>query len=439
LVNIDTLKRDLTAIVNQARAINDLAKTEKRALTQEEQTKFNRFMLDIDDKKTEIRVGAKNNHKEMGGSGEGPDPFAEGRQCNWSEKRIADDPRSYRSMFYKNEVGSLDTGDFKNIGEFLQVVHSERYDPRLKEKRFHLSGTGELGGFSVPEEFGAWLLDSSIEDEIVRPRATVHAMQSSTKHIPAWDSLDKSTGNLLGGMSAAWVPELGVIPQQSAAMRSMTLKAETLAILADVSNELLQDATDFENVLGQGIVRTIGYELDRAFLTGTGAGAAPVGVLNNPALLEVTRTGFPSAAPGDNFIDLVQMYSRFFKGGPGRGLWIMHPDVLPELITMTDVNGNLIWQGGARDQVPSTLFDLPITYSEKVPGPTEPGCIILANLFHYQVGLRQEIQIDKSNAPGWNRNYTSYRCLLRGDGQGSWNKPMTLPNGSEVSWSVALQ
>jgi HK97 family phage major capsid protein len=44
------------------------------------------------------------------------------------------------------------------------------------------------GGFAVPEEFAAWLLDSSLESEIVRPRATVWPMKSDTIKVPGWDA-----------------------------------------------------------------------------------------------------------------------------------------------------------------------------------------------------------------------------------------------------------
>jgi len=48
-----------------------------------------------------------------------------------------------------------------------------------------VEGIPEFGGYSVPEEYGAFLMDKSLENEIIRPRATVWAMGSETKKVPA--------------------------------------------------------------------------------------------------------------------------------------------------------------------------------------------------------------------------------------------------------------
>ncbi len=442
--NTNLMKKEIHEKLERAREINDLARVEKRNLTDAERTEFNQLMLEISDEQAELRTETRKQAEEMGSEyidpidGEQPAPLRGAMAWGQNESRTIKNPKSYRSMFYRNEKQELDKGGFKNIGEFLQVVNSGRHDPRLAELRQQQIGEGALGGFSVPEEFSAWLSDHSLEDEVIRSRATVHDMQSPTKHVPAWDSLDKTGGQLYGGLSAVWVGELEENQPQEARMRSMTLQAKKLAIYANVSNELLQDGQDFENNLGRAMVNAMGYGLDEAFINGTGAGQ-PQGILNNPALMTVNRTGFPSSAPGDTYIDLVNMYRCLFKGGPGQPIWLMHPDVAPDLIVMTDATGNLIWQSNARDNVPGRLFNYPIVYSEKMPAPTEPGCVALVNLYHYHVGLRKELYLDKSNAPGWTQDFSSYRSIIRADGQGSWNQTMTLPDGAEVSWSIALE
>jgi len=39
---------------------------------------------------------------------------------------------------------------------------------------------------------------------------------------------------------------------------------------------------------------------------------------------------------------------------------------------------------------------------------------------------------------GW-RNMTDYRVIVRVDGQGTWDKPITPKNGAMLSWAVALE
>jgi HK97 family phage major capsid protein len=53
------------------------------------------------------------------------------------------------------------------------------------------------------------------------------------------------------------------------------------------------------------------------------------------------------------------------------------------------------------------------------------GDIAFADFTQYTIGLRKEISLDKSNAPGWTEDMMDYRVILRLDGQGSWDKVLT--------------
>jgi len=133
------------------------------------------------------------------------------------------------------------------------------------------------------------------------------------------------------------------------------------------------------------------------------------------------------------------MFSALYKGGPGTANWLVHPTVLPELITMTDALGNLIWSPSAAAGMPGKIFDLPIVVTEKVPPIGQPGCILLANLAHYIVGMCYGLHMDVATSPGWHRDYTSFRLVTRLDGQGGWDKPATRPDGGQESWVISLQ
>jgi len=56
------------------------------------------------------------------------------------------------------------------MDEFLRTLHSGRADNRLINASM-VEGIPEFGGYSVPEEYGAFLMDKSLENEIIRPRA----------------------------------------------------------------------------------------------------------------------------------------------------------------------------------------------------------------------------------------------------------------------------
>ncbi len=438
LINTNILKRELAEKIDQAKELHELAKKEQRSFTSGEERKYNDLMSEIDRRKDELLKAERDNETEMSG-GEQPAALRGAMAWGQNESRTIKNPKTYRSMFYRNEQKSLDKGKFDNWADFAGAIASQRHDPRLQELRFQQGSVGQLGGFSIPSEFGSFLLDAALEDEVIRPRANVHAMQSNEKHIPAWDGLDRGAGGMFGGLQGQWLAELEEATPEVATLRLMTLKANKLAIFSDISSELMHDSQDFADQLKRAMVQAIGYSLDHAFINSAGAGS-PLGLLNDPALIQIPRTGFPSAAPGDNYTDLVGLYNALYKGGPGVANWLVHPSVVPELITMTDALGNLIWHESAREAAPGRMFGLPVVISEKLPGIGDPGCIILANLNHYQVGMCRDIYIDTTDTgPGWLRDYRSFRTIVRVDGQGGWDKPATRPDGGQESWVVALQ
>ena len=113
--------------------------------------------------------------------------------------------KSFRGMFYGNETVNLSNSGFHSMDEFLKTLHLGRADQRLLNSSM-VEGIPEFGGYSVPEEYGAFLMDKFLESEIIRPRATVWAMGSETKKVPAFDGAVRST-NLFGGISGEWLEE----------------------------------------------------------------------------------------------------------------------------------------------------------------------------------------------------------------------------------------
>lgn len=155
--------------------------------------------------------------------------------------------KSFRGMFYDNEATKLSNSGFHSIDEFLKTLHLGRADQRLLNSTM-VEGIPEFGGYSVPEEYGAFLMDKSLESEIIRPRATVWGMGSETKKVPAFDGADR-TNNLFGGISGEWLEEGASGTRKTAKLRLIQLKAKKLACFSQASNELIADGMSFEEML----------------------------------------------------------------------------------------------------------------------------------------------------------------------------------------------
>lgn len=90
-----------------------------------------------------------------------------------TENRLSTTSRSFRGLFHGAEDAPLDRGGFESFNDFLYTIAAGRADARLLdcEKRTQTIGTGSEGGFAAPDEFGGWLLDESLAQEIVRQQA----------------------------------------------------------------------------------------------------------------------------------------------------------------------------------------------------------------------------------------------------------------------------
>lgn len=346
------------------------------------------------------------------------------------------------SKKFKNMFGagcwqaSLSNGGFRNFNDYLKTLHSGRFDERLRGAM--IEGVPSEGGFSVPEEFAAFLLDNSLESEIVRPRAQVWPMKSESRKIPAWDGNDH-TSKLFGGLSGVWLGEAQSSTRQSAKLRLIQLFAKKLACFSQASNELIADGLSFEDQLGQAMIKSMGWSMDYAFLNGSGAGQ-PLGVINDPALITVSKES-GQATSSIVYENLIKMFARLAPQCIQNAVWVANATTIPQLLTLTIPIGT----GGSVVPVMTEsngefrILTRPVIFTEKVQALGTKGDIILADFSQYAIGLRKEVSLDKSNAPGWTEDLTDYRTIIRVDGQGTWNKPITPQHGDTLSWCVTLE
>jgi len=345
------------------------------------------------------------------------------------------------SKKFKNMFGnSLSNGGFRSFNDYLKTVHSGRYDERLGGgfRNAMTEGVPSEGGFAVPEEFAAFLMDNSLEGEIVRPRAQVWPMKSEVRKIPAWDGNDHSS-SLFGGLSGVWLAEGSTATRQQGKLRLMQLTANKLACFSQASNELLADGMNFEAQLGNAMIKSLSWSMDYAFINGDGVGK-PLGMLNGPALITVSQES-GQAAGTIVYENLIKMFARLAPQCIKNAVWLANPTTIPNLLTLSIPIGT----AGSAIPVMSEsngqfkILTVPVIFTEKVPSLGNKGDISLVDWSQYAIGLRKEVSLDKSNAPGWTEDITDYRTIIRVDGQDTWDKPITPKNGDTLSWCITLE
>jgi HK97 family phage major capsid protein len=111
-------------------------------------------------------------------------------------------------------------------------------------------------------------------------------------------------------------------------------------------------------------------------------------------------------------------------------------------LDLKDANNNSIWfpglNGSIKDGVPQTLYGRPCLFLDSAPAIGVTGDICLCDPTFYCIGLRQEMYIESSNAPGFTRDMTTFRLTMRFDGQPMFAKKITMEDGTELSWAAVL-
>ncbi len=446
MLTVLEFERNIADLKDQCQVLINKAKREKRSLNADESHEFDDKIARAKEIQTE-----KQRYIEEKGLQEEIDGFRGNNIMRQGESYLQratskagvgpTQDRSYRGMFHKgNHHESLSDHSWENADEFLGVIASQRHDDRLlpgETRSVMTEGIMSDGGFLVPGEFAATWLDTALEGEIVRPRAAVWPMKSSSLKIPGWNATDHTSNRF--GFAGAWLAEGATATQQKGKVRQIELTAHKLAIFAQASRELVQDGINYEAQLGSGISEAIGWDMDYAFFQGTGAGR-PMGILNDPALIEVLKE---SGQPANTIIyeNLTKMFARMHPACRKRGVWIVNDTAIPDLLALSIAVG----LEGSHIPVMSEsngefqILTRPVIFTEKLPTVGDLGDILFVDLSQYAVGMRQEFQIDRSLAPGWTEDLVDWRIITRVDGQGTWDAAITPKNGDSLSWCVALQ
>jgi HK97 family phage major capsid protein len=454
--SIYALRQRGAEILAKATLINDLSETQKRNLTQAEENEFNDLMVlsaknDVAIAESEaLQDRARRGGVEVRGDGTFGPAIHSGRGPKPGTS-------TYRELF---GMQSLSREGFQSSGEFFNAVYRSREiaDPRLLQTAGIQAAGAQResqpsqGGFLVPSEFSARLLDLAIESEIVRPRCQLWPMQSSTLKVPGLDDFVHTGGVLLGGVVAAWANEMDNLNLQNVKTRLVELHANKLAILLNTSNELLEDAPDFSTMLDVKLRAAASFFLDASFLFGTGVGQ-PRGLINDPALLTIAiEVGQTLANSGGLlYANVTKMYARLAPQcrNAKSACWIVNSDLLPALLSMQlvvknvagteNVGGSATMAVTYRPDGSMQLLGMPLYCSEKLSAVGTVGDVILADFSQYAVGLRKEIEIRAAPlGPGFTNDSTWLRLVTRIDGQGLWKAPLTPENGQTLSWCVTL-
>lgn len=304
----------------------------------------------------------------------------------------------------------------------------------------HMEGGDDAqGGYVIPGEFRDTILKNSLESSIVRPRATVIPMATSSVKIPYVNETSQAT-NVYGGVAIYRGSEGSQISASNPTFGQVELNLHKVTGLVYVSSELLEDSPiSMEPLLTGMFAEAVAFQEDDDYINGTGAGM-PLGILNAPCKVSVAKES-GQAADTILWANIIKMWSRLHPRSANRVIWLANPDTFPQLATMSQTVGSntvpvYLPANGAADAPYGTLMGRPLILTKKCQTLGDEGDIILADFSQYLVGTKARgLTVASSVHLRFDYDQTAFRFTLRYDGQPWWPAPLT-PKYSSATLSA---
>jgi len=349
---------------------------------------------------------------------------------------------------------STEPDDYAGYGEdgmpdFLaDVVASSRTGTRpaerlvnLQKRQLEVRRLDTLSGSD-----GGWLMPEKWNLNIMRLPDTGDYLKRLCRMIPAGSppnaeikmlSLDQTgSKGIHGGVAVYSAKEAADVTVTSTPkMKFVSLKPEKIGAYWQVTDELRANAEAMAGVMGSLVQGAIAAFEDDKIQTGTGAGEY-LGFDGCDAEISVSR----ATSNEINYVDLVNMLARILTRG--NYVWLcQRVGILPQLMTMTNGAGQLIWSDNARDGIPAPrLAGVPIFFNEISPALGSAGDLRLVNLDYYLIKPGMGAAIKSDNTYG---NFLSgietLKVTYYSDGKPWLTSPLTLRDGTNtVSPFVSL-
>lgn len=357
--------------------------------------------------------------------------------------------RKIKAHITTRDLASEDpTGGFKNFGEQVRSIKMA-CENRVIDKRLDLmkkaapaaysaEGTGVDGGYLVAPEFAKQILMYDLGAGALFDRVSKIPVMGNSYAVPR----DETTPWGTDGIRCFWTGEAAQATATKPKIGQDQIVLQKLTALVPVTEEMTEDS-----FIGLGEYFTsrastkIRYALDDAILNGTGAGQ-PLGWRNSGAVLSVAA----DAAQTTNTYTLGNA-ARQIAAIPGDGLsrcvWIAHPTVTPQVITMVNGNQSLFVAPGDITTVSGSFgrfFGLPYVPFAGAQTLGAPGDISLCDMRQYLMVTKSTgIDVAMSIHLYFDYSINTMRFNFRAAGQ-PWPKaPITLPdNVTKQSYFVQV-
>ena len=441
---IQALKDKLPGLLAKAQAYLDASATENRAPTDEEQTGCDETMAIFE--ATEKQIGSLARAQAAQERMDAPGV----RLVRPENATITEPPaRGSTTVTGGDRTGaSKGTHGFQSLGDFAMAVRNARtagtVDPRLRIQNaagsYGSEAVGADGGYAVPPDFRSTILKKVQGEDALLSLTDQYTTASNELILPVDEATPWAS---TGGVQVAWLGEGSVIPGSKPALGQFQLRANKIAALVTVTDELLQDAVTLDAYITNKVPDKMNYAINAAIIGGTGVGQ-PGGIIGAPSTVtQAAESG--QVAATINYANVTKMWSRMYAPCRKNGVWIINQDVEPQLFSMVVTGGSpalpaYLPPGGLSERPFGMLMGRPVYYSEACSAVGTPGDIIFADPKQYASLIKAGgVRTDVSIHLYFDADQTVFRVIMRVGGNPWWKTSIVRAKSAlPLSWAVTL-
>ncbi len=334
-----------------------------------------------------------------------------GKDINRLERQEALDMELSKPINQPIKSKPTDGMEEEKNGRAGKVYHKAFWKAMRNKNSFDVQnalqiGTDSEGGYLVPDEFEATLIEALEEENIFRQLAKVITTSSGDRKIPVVAT--KGT--------ASWVDEEGAIPESDDVFGQVSIGAYKLATMIKVSEELLNDSVfNLETYIAKEFGRRIGAKEEEAFFVGNGTGK-PTGIFNATGGAELgITTGTATTITADEIIDLFYSLKSSYRKN---AIFVMNDATVKAIRKLKDGNGQYLWQPSLTAGQPDTILNRPVKTSAYVPTIAAGAkTIAFGDFGYYWVADRQGRSFQRLNELYAPTGQVGFKASQRVDGK----------------------
>ncbi len=295
-------------------------------------------------------------------------------------------------------------------------------------------GTGEAGGFLVPEDVSAELYKRMVGRLGIMEQCKKLILNGFSVTMPGLLDDDKSTAaGRYAGIIVYNVAEGGAITGSQLKFRKIRLEVHKKAALAGASEEMLSAVSNFGSLLTEGMGDALGDEVVEDVFFGSGSGIC-LGAFVSPACVSIAKEADQAA---DSIVtkNIVKMES-VFVGEGGQFYYNGEGHSQLSLLTLTVGTSGIplmISAGGFGNAPVTTIRGRQATITDHCEALGDSGDIVLADWSKYLLAVRGGVKTAMSAHFWFDQDLEAFKATIEVDGKPAWDKAMKPRKGNAAT------